>query len=30
VPVFAQIINLIPGEPWVRLAEMKERFGVDF
>jgi predicted nucleotidyltransferase component of viral defense system len=28
--VFAQIINLIPGEPWVRLAEMKERFGVDF
>jgi hypothetical protein len=28
--VFAQIINLIPGEPWVRLTEMKERFGVDF
>jgi Nucleotidyl transferase AbiEii toxin, Type IV TA system len=27
--VFTQIIDLIPGDPWVRLAEMNERFGLD-
>ena len=27
--VFTQIIDLIPGDPWVRLAERNERFGLD-
>jgi hypothetical protein len=27
--VFTQIIDLIPGDPWVRLAEMNERFGLN-
>ena len=27
--VFTQIIDLIPGDPWMRLAEMNERFGLD-
>jgi predicted nucleotidyltransferase component of viral defense system len=27
--VFTHIIDLIPGDPWVRLAEMNERFGLD-
>jgi predicted nucleotidyltransferase component of viral defense system len=27
--VFTQIIDLIPGDPWGRLAEMNDRFGLD-
>ncbi len=27
--VFTQIVNLIPGDPWVRVAEMNERFGLE-
>ncbi|MGA7385682.1 MAG: nucleotidyl transferase AbiEii/AbiGii toxin family protein [Methylocella sp.] len=27
--VFTQIIDLIPGDAWVRLAEMNERFGLE-
>lgn len=26
--VFKQIVDLIPGDPWVRAAEMNERFGL--
>ena len=26
--VFTQIIDQIPGDPWVRLEEMKGRFGI--
>ena len=26
--VFTQLIDRLPGDPWVRLSEMKARFGV--
>lgn len=27
--VFSQLVELIPGEPWVRTPEMRERFGIE-
>ena len=27
--VFSGLIELIPGEPWVRTPEMRERFGIE-
>jgi Nucleotidyl transferase AbiEii toxin, Type IV TA system len=27
--VFSQLVALIPGEPWVRTPEMRERFGIE-
>lgn len=26
--VFGAVIDRIPGDPWLRCAEMKERFGI--
>jgi len=26
--VFTQIVDRIPGDPWVRVEEMKDRFGI--
>jgi predicted nucleotidyltransferase component of viral defense system len=28
IKVFTQIVDLIPGDPWVRVAEMNKRFGL--